>query len=111
MGIQIDSQVKSEGNGRYGEEEGVMGILNRMKRRCSTRRRGEQWKSKKREYFRFDIREVSFLSPPCMESNARAGAGTVRTEVQCSVALKLMLPGNRLWSPGQLWSHVQASGK
>lgn len=25
MGIQIDSQVKSEGNGRYGEEEGVEG--------------------------------------------------------------------------------------
>lgn len=94
-----------------GKKKELKGILNRMTRRCSTHRRGERWKSKKREYFRFDIREVSFLSPSCMESKARAGAGTVRTEVHCSVALKLMLPGNRLWSPGWLWSHVQASGK
>ena len=57
-----------------GKKKELKGILNRMKRRCSTHKRGEQWKSKKREYFRFDIREVRFLSPPCMESKARVGA-------------------------------------
>lgn len=112
LGIQTESQVKSEGSEGGICGEGVGGNSPKWDevgvRHTQERGTGE---GQEEGHFRFNIREVRFQLPPRMEMKAELVQELWGQEAICVVDSLMMPAGNRLWSAGGSQGHVQAVGK